>query len=246
MNTRRFQHTRIATTSNRTNNEQTPIVPVLLVQTSINETNNSQNTSLRRLNPKNKRNLRANRRPTGIRPDDLSTVSTQSDDSDDNQNVDESSTTRNHPEPNETIVSAQPMFTVSRVQSSFDKLSINRPDNPNYVLSPASTSNIYANSVPNNRFRTEEFILRRQPSDDDSSTIKTRQLEERLMTLESLVYEKDMLIHDLQRKLDQTIRDLSNAEGEIYNLHKEKLTLIKAFSTIQETKSSSSSYVNRN
>lgn len=36
--------------------------------------------------------------------------------------------------------------------------------------------------------------------------MKTRQLEERLSTLESLVYEKDLLIHDLQRKLDQTIR----------------------------------------
>lgn len=76
MNTRRFPHTRISTTSTSRTNDQP--MPVLVVQTSINENNNSQ-TAVRRLNPKNKRNLRANRRPTGIRPDDLSTVSTQSD-----------------------------------------------------------------------------------------------------------------------------------------------------------------------
>lgn len=76
MNTRRFQHTRISTTTTSRTNDQP--MPVLLVQTSINENNNSQ-PAVRRLNPKNKRNLRANRRPTGIRPDDLSTVSTQSD-----------------------------------------------------------------------------------------------------------------------------------------------------------------------
>lgn len=36
--------------------------------------------------------------------------------------------------------------------------------------------------------------------------MKRRQYEERIRTLESLVYDKDALIHDLQRKLERVTR----------------------------------------
>ena len=48
--------------------------------------------------------------------------------------------------------------------------------------------------------------LLQQPSDDESSPLKRRTLEDRVRTLESLIYEKDSTIYDLQRKLDQMTR----------------------------------------
>lgn len=98
------------------------------------------------------------------------------------------------------------------------------------------------------------FVIIQQPSIDDSSAMKCRQLEERIRALENLVHEKDSIIHDLQRKLDNTtrvnilfstvifdfcrfIQDLNDAEQQIYILQRDKLTLIKALTNL-ETNSS--------
>ena len=50
------------------------------------------------------------------------------------------------------------------------------------------------------------WIFFQQPTSDDDTIDKSRQLEQRLATLEALLYDKDAIIHDLQRKLDQKIR----------------------------------------
>jgi hypothetical protein len=94
-----------------------------------------------------------------------------------------------------------------------------------YVMT-SSTSNVYPVATTTKVFRPEEFILRRvkefflfassflsgafssyqEAIVDDSSTVKIRQCEEHIVALESLVYEKEITIHDLQRKLDKTTR----------------------------------------
>ncbi|CAF5220524.1 unnamed protein product, partial [Rotaria magnacalcarata] len=71
-------------------------------------------------------------------------------------------------------------------------------------------------------------------SDDDS--LKSQQLEECILKLESLVHEKDAIIHDLQRNVDRLTRDLIDAQEQILLSHQEKLTLIKAFTTLQDNK----------
>jgi len=88
-------------------------------------------------------------------------------------------------------------------------------------MTSSSASNVFSNTSTK-IFRPEEFILRRvklfrkfflrrififqQASDDELSSLKRRQYDERIRTLESLVFEKDSIIHDLQRKLDKATR----------------------------------------
>ncbi|CAF2791325.1 unnamed protein product [Rotaria sp. Silwood2] len=268
-NTLRFHHRLMPTIA--TNSRSNETLPVIVVQssatladslttTTTTTTNNTQHKSVVRLNPKLKRNLRGTRRSTGIRPDDVSLANATNDTAfnDDDEEEDKSNTcnqfiTITSNEPSESFdhnrtSPPKPVFTVSRVQPTFDensrhsfeKLSINRTDP--FVMtsspSPSSPSNIFSNTSTV-MFRPEEFILRRQPSDEDPSIIKRRQLEERICTLESLVRDKDSIILDLQRQLDKTTRDLNDAEQQIYVLQRDKLTLIKTLTTLQDTKSSS-------
>ncbi|CAF0811940.1 unnamed protein product [Didymodactylos carnosus] len=86
-------------------------------------------------------------------------------------------------------------------------------------------------------------IIIRTTSNPDQHEVKNTQsqeeshhrryLEERINVLETLLLDKDSIIHDLQEKLDSMTRDLSEAEQEIYALHKDKLSLIRALSAIQ-------------
>ena len=50
------------------------------------------------------------------------------------------------------------------------------------------------------------LIFAQQTPDENSSAFKSRQLEERIHALESLLYDKDDIIYDLQHKLDSTKR----------------------------------------
>ncbi|CAF4662603.1 unnamed protein product [Rotaria socialis] len=141
----------------------------------------------------------------------------------------------------------KPVFKVSRVPPTFDdntrplleKLSISRTD-PFMIASSSSPSSPPSNSHPSpptKIFRTEEFILRRQSSEDDPGSIKRRQIEERVCKLESVIRDKDSIIHDLQRQLDKATRDLKDAEQQIYILQRDKLAMIKTLATLQDTKS---------
>ncbi|CAF1414047.1 unnamed protein product [Didymodactylos carnosus] len=89
---------------------------------------------------------------------------------------------------------------------------------------------------------TNDQIIIRQTSNSDYHDVNKLQsqednnqrlyLEERINALETLLLDKDSIIYDLQRKLDNLTRDLSEAEQEIYVLHKDKLSLIRALSVL--------------
>ncbi|CAF3966151.1 unnamed protein product [Rotaria magnacalcarata] len=223
------------------------------------KTHFTQHKSVVRLNPKLKRNIRGTRRSTGIQPDEVALAEATNDSNfkDDDEEEDKSVTcnkfitiTSNVPsEPFDSNRKSppKPVFQVSRLQSTFDdntrplleKLSISRKD-PFMTASSSSSpapSNSYP-SPPTKIFRTEEFILRRQSSDDDPGSIKRRQIEERICKLESVNRDKDSIIHDLQRQLDKATRDLKDAEQQIYILQRDKLAMIKTLTTSQDTKSS--------
>ncbi|UJR31638.1 hypothetical protein I4U23_019120 [Adineta vaga] len=246
----RYHHRLMPTISSSSRSNES--LPVLLVQSSSTTdsttkitTNTTQHKSVVRLNPKGKRNTRDKRRATGIRPDDVLSANVLNDSSFNNEEEEDNTIPHNQfititsVEPNEShdrnrTSSPKPVFTVSRVQPTyddnsrhtFDKLTISRTDPYTITSTPSATI-----------FQPTEFIVRRQPSADDSSMLKCRQLEERIRTLESLMYDKDSIIHDLQRKLDNTTRDLNDAEQQIYILQRDKLTLIKALTSL-ETNSS--------
>ncbi|CAF1429328.1 unnamed protein product [Rotaria sp. Silwood1] len=201
------------------------------------------NKSTTRNNLRLKRNLRDKRRSTGIHPDEVSVAGISFEDTPNEDDEDEEQGSTCITETNElfdhnrTMPSSScstPIFTVRRIQPSFENLSISEPDS--HISTSSSNNNL---GLSTKIFRPEEFIVRRveqQTSDVDSVTLKFRQFEERILALESLVYEKDTIIHDLQRKIEKMTRDLTDAEEQIYRLHQEKLTLIKAFSALQDNK----------
>ncbi|CAF2777317.1 unnamed protein product [Rotaria sp. Silwood2] len=218
----RFQYDLMTTSRS---NETLPIV----IQSSTSKPSNKSTT---RTNLRLKRNLRDKRRSTGIRSDEVSVDTHNEDDEDEEKvlkHITESNESFDH---NQTMPSSNcstPMFTVSRIQPSFENLSISETDS--YGMTSSLDNNP---GLATKIFRPEQFI---QTSDDDSVTLKFRQLEERILTLESLAHDKDNIIHDLERKVEKMTRDLADAEEQIYRLHQEKLTLIKAFSTLQDNKS---------
>ncbi|CAF3720735.1 unnamed protein product, partial [Adineta steineri] len=252
----RFHHRLMPTISSSSRSNET--LPVVVVQSSTTTTdstttittNTTQHQSVVRLNPKHKRNTRDKRRATGIRPDDVLSASALTDNSFNNNDEEEDNTTpRNQfitltkTEPSDSFEhnqtnSPKPVFKISRVQPTFDdnsrhsfeKLTISRP---------VASATIYPNTSTS-IFQPTEFIVRRQTSGDDSSTIKYRQFEEHIRTLESVIHDKDSIIHDLQRKLDRVTRDLTDAEQQIYVLQRDKLTLIKALTSMETQPSSSS------
>ncbi|CAF1183158.1 unnamed protein product [Adineta steineri] len=210
------------------------------------------NKSIARNNPRIKRNLRDKRRSTGIRPNDVSLASTSTEGSANDDDEEEKNTLTYVTEPiescdhNRNLSSPKSIFAINRVQSSFENLSIPRTDSYN-----KSTSSTIYPSTTTKMFRPQEFILCRvekQTSDDE----KYRQVEEHIHALESLVHDKDSIIYDLQRKLDKMTHDLNDAEQQIYLLNQDKLTLIKAFTTLQDDKSTSgdipkrSNFITRN
>ncbi|CAF1189936.1 unnamed protein product [Rotaria sordida] len=228
-----FQHGLMAT--NRSNET----LPIVIQSSTIKPTN----TSITRNNPKLKRNLRDKRRATGILPDEALIVGTSNEDTldEDEEKVFTHITESNESfDYNQTMPSSNcstPMFTVSRIQPSFENLSISeKTDSYIRTSSPSLKNN---SDLVTKNFRPEKFIVHRveqQTSDDDSVKLKSRQFEERILTLESRLYDKDIIIHDLQRKLDKMTRELTDAKEQIYILHQEKLTLIKAFSALQDNK----------
>ncbi|CAF1031665.1 unnamed protein product [Rotaria sordida] len=267
--TLRFHHRLMPTIStNGRSHETVPIVFVQSATTSNDSlttptttTTTAQHKSVVRLNPKLKRNLRDTRRSTGIQPDEVSLANATNDtplnaDDEEEDKVGACSQFLTIPG-NESIESydhnrtspPKPVFKVSRLQPtfeensrhSFEKLSISRAD-PFVMTSSPSPSPSPSNTFSNTSsiiFRPEEFILRRQPSDEDPPTVKRRQLDERVCILESLVRDKDSIILDLQRQLERVTRDLKDAEQQMYVLQRDKLTLIKTLTKLQDPKSSS-------
>ncbi|CAF0967262.1 unnamed protein product [Adineta ricciae] len=226
---RRFQHDLIS--SNRSNE----ILPIAL--------QSSTNKSMIRTSRRIQRNLRDKRRSTGIRPDEVSLASTSTEDSANENEVEDeednnstyAASTNDTYDHNRNLSSSKAVFTVGRIQSSLESISIPRTDP--YMITSSPTSNIYSNTATTTKiFRPQEFIIRRveKPTGDDASVIKCRQLEERIRSLESLLLDKDSIIYDLQRKLENANRDLADTEQQIYLLHQDKLTLIKTIATLQD------------
>ncbi|UJR15041.1 hypothetical protein I4U23_002014 [Adineta vaga] len=122
---RRFHHDLILTS--RSSETTIPIV----------KQSSTTNKSMTQMNRRIKRNLRDKRRSTGIRPNDISLASTSTEGSanedeaenDEEENnstyIAESHDTFDH---NRNLSSLKPMFTVSRIQSSLENVSISRTD----------------------------------------------------------------------------------------------------------------------
>lgn len=161
--------------------------------------------------------------------------------------------------------SLEPVKTRASIDFSF-RLSIFRSiynDTSRFDLSRknVSTRRIHSSTsklISINRWRVQSFLFvsLQQTSDDEPSSIKRRSIEERIRALETLNFEKDSIIHDLQRKLDQKTRvrsifllilftvmifsskDLNEAEQQIFGLQRDKLTLIKTLTSLQDPKAS--------
>ncbi|CAF3455220.1 unnamed protein product [Rotaria socialis] len=225
-----FHH--VLMTANRSNET----VPIVIQSSTIEPMNKSPILN----NPRTKRKLRVKRRSTGIHPDEASVAGVLTEGSaneDDEELLNNISELDESCDNNRTILSthsSKPMFTVSRMQSSYENLSISETDS--YMIS-SSSSTTNNSALSTKVFLPEEFILRRvdKPTSDDDS-LKSQQLEERILKLESLVYEQDAIIRDLQRKVDRSTRDLTDAQEQILMSHQEKLTLIKAFTALQDNK----------